>query len=144
MRSFLTVASMTMALISGSGLVQAQNILITEAEAQTPSLQVPTTRAITRGPGINLLTPSEVLAKSFTLKLVFEPRGGAKIDASSIKFEYLKQPIIDLTTRFRPGLSGNQLELAMVTVPPGKHPIRVSVRDSEGREGKSIIYLNAK
>ena len=144
MRSFLTVASMTMALISGSGLVQAQNILITEAEAQTPSLQVPTTRAITRGPGINLLTPSEVLAKSFTLKLVFEPRGGAKIDASSIKFEYLKQPIIDLTTRFRPGLSGNQIELAMETVPPGKHPIRVSVRDSEGREGHTVIHLSAK
>jgi hypothetical protein len=144
MPSFLTVAFMAMALISGSSVAKAQNILITEAEAQTPSLQVPTTRAITRGPGINLLTPSEVLAKSFTLKLVFQPRGGAKIDASSIKFEYLKQPIIDLTTRFRPGLSGNQLELAMVTVPAGKHPIRVSVRDSEGREGHTVIHLNAK
>jgi hypothetical protein len=144
MRSFLTVASMAMALISGSSVVKAQNILITEAEAQTPNLQVPTTRAITRGPGINLLTPSEVLAKSFTLKLVFEPRGGAKIDASSIKFEYLKQPIVDLTARFQPGLSGNQLELAMVTVPPGKHPIRVSVRDSEGREGHTVIHLSAK
>ncbi len=144
MRSFLTVASMTMALMSWSSLIKAQNILITEAEAQTPNLQVPTTRAITRGPGINLLTPAEVMAKSFTLKLVFEPRGGAKIDASSIKFEYLKQPIVDLTARFRPGLSGNQLELAMVTVPPGKHPIRVSVRDSEGREGHTVIHLSAK
>lgn len=144
MRSFLTIASMTFALISGSSAIQAQNILITEAEAQTPNLQLPTTRAITRGPGINLLTPSEVLAKSFTLKLVFEPRGGAKIDASSIKFEYLKQPIIDLTTRFRPGLNGNQIELAMVSVPPGKHPIRVSVRDSEGREGHTVIHLSAK
>jgi hypothetical protein len=29
-------------------------------------------------------------------------------------------------------------------VPAGTHPIRVSVRDSEGREGKTIIHLNAK
>ena len=83
-------------------------------------------------------------AKSVAFKMLFEPRGGAKIDPSSIKFEYLKQPIIDLTARFKPGLNGNQLELPQASVPAGTHPIRVSVRDSEGREGKTIIHLNAK
>jgi hypothetical protein len=144
MRSFLTIASLTIALISGSSAIKAQNILITEAEAQTPNLQLQKTRAITRGPGINLLTQSEVMAKSFTLKVVFEPRGGSKIDSSSVKFEYLKQPIIDLTPRIRAGLNGNQLDLSMLSVPPGQHPIRVSVRDSEGREGYTVIYLSAK
>ena len=122
----------------------AQTRLITEEEAKAPNLQVPTTRAITRGPGISLQTPLEVSAKSFAFKLAFEPRGGAKIDASSIKFEYLKQPIVDLTARFKPGLNGNTLELAQASVPVGTHPIRVWVRDSEGREAQTTIQLTAK
>lgn len=122
----------------------AQTPLITEAEAQAPNLQVPATRAITRGPGINLLSPTEVTGKSFAFRMVFEPRGGAKIDPGSIKFEYLKQPVVDLTARFKTGLNGNQLELPQASVPAGTHPIRVSVRDSEGREGKTIIHLSAK
>lgn len=144
MRSFFSTAVMALALTSLPWLACAQIKLITEAEAQTPNLQVPATRAITRGPGISLLSPSEVAGKSFSIKLAFEPRGGAKIDASTIKFEYLKQPIIDLTARFKAGLNGNQIELPQASVPAGTHPIRVSVRDSEGREGNTIIHLSAK
>ena len=36
------------------------------------------------------------------------------------------------------------LELAKASVPAGAHPIRVSVRDSEGREAQTVIRLNAK
>ncbi|PUE36981.1 hypothetical protein B9Z34_13580 [Limnohabitans sp. Hippo3] len=133
-----------MALVLSPWSAMAQTQLITEAEAQAPNMQVPATRAITRGPGINLLSPTEVSGKSFAFKMVFEPRGGAKIDPSSVKFEYLKQPVVDLTARFKTGLNGNQLELPQASVPAGTHPIRVSVRDSEGREGKTIIHLSAK
>lgn len=136
--------SLALVLLAGHTLVLAQVKLITEEEAKAPNLQVPTTRAITRGPGISLQTPLEVSAKSFAFKLAFEPRGGAKIDASSIKFEYLKQPIVDLTARFKPGLNGNTLELAQASVPVGTHPIRVWVRDSEGREAQTTIQLTAK
>jgi hypothetical protein len=107
-------------------------------------MQVPVTRGITRGPGISVQSPLEVNAKSFAFKLAFEPRGGAKIDASSIKFEYLKQPIVDLTARFKLGLNGNTLELPQASVPVGTHPIRVWVKDSEGRETQTTIQLNAK
>lgn len=133
-----------MALVLSPWGAVAQTPLITEAEAQAPNLQVPATRAITRGPGINLLSPTEVTGKSFAFRMVFEPRGGAKIDPGSIKFEYLKQHVVDLTARFKTGLNGNQLELPQASVPAGTHPIRVSVRDSEGREGKTIIHLSAK
>jgi len=122
----------------------AQVKLISEEEAKAPNLQVPSTRAISRGPGISLVSPLEVAAKSFAFKLNFEPRGGAKIDPASVKFEYLKQPPVDLTSRFSPGLNGNQIELPKVSVPAGTHPIRVSVRDSEGREATTILQLNAK
>lgn len=89
-------------------------------------------------------SPTEVAAKSFAFKLAFEPRGGAKINESTLKIEYLKQPVIDLTARFKPGLNGNLLELPQASVPAGAHPIRVSVRDSEGREAQTVIRLNAK
>ncbi|PUE12605.1 hypothetical protein B9Z33_03590 [Limnohabitans sp. T6-20] len=144
MRSFFSTPIMALALTLLPWGAIAQTKLITEAEAQAPNLQVPATRAITRGPGISLLSPAEVPAKSFAFKMLFEPRGGAKIDPSSIKFEYLKQPIVDLTARFKTGLNGNQLELPQASVPAGTHPIRVSVRDSEGREGNTIIHLSAK
>ena len=122
----------------------AQVKLITEQEAKAPNLQVPTTRAITRGPGISMISPLEVTASSFAFKLNFVPRGSAKIDPASVKFEYLKNPPIDLTSRFAPGITGNQLELPSVSVPKGVHPIRVSVRDFDGRETNSIIQLTAK
>jgi len=67
-----------------------------------------------------------------------------KIDPASLKFEYLKQPPVDLTGRFTPGLNGNQIELPKVSVPTGTHPIRISVRDTDGREATTIIQLNAK
>jgi hypothetical protein len=144
MRSFVSTTVMALALASLPWAVQAQLKLITDAEAQTPNLQVPATRAITRGPGISLLSPTEVTGKSFAFKLAFEPRGGSKIDEGSIKFEYLKQPLVDLTSRFKTGLNGNQLELPQASVPAGIHPIRVSVRDTEGREAHTVIRLSAK
>jgi hypothetical protein len=144
MRSFVPFIVMTLTLGNWPGMAIAETKLITEAEAQTPNLQVPTTRAITRGPGISLQSPAEVAAKSFAFKLAFEPRGGAKIDVSSLKIEYLKQPVIDLTARFKPGLNGNLIELPQASVPAGAHPIRVSVRDSEGREAQTVIRLTAK
>jgi hypothetical protein len=144
MRSTFFKLFLTLCLTAVHGLAAAQVKLITDDEAKAPNLQVPATRAITRGPGISLQSPAEVAAKSFDFKLTFEPRGGAKIDASSIKFEYLKQPIVDLTSRFKPGLNGNTVELAHASVPVGTHPIRVWVRDSEGREAQTTIQLTAK
>lgn len=144
MRSFVSTTVLTLTLGCLPWLALAETKLITEAEAQTPNLQVPSTRAISRGPGISLLSPADVAAKSFAFKLAFEPRGGAKIDESTLKIEYLKQPVIELTSRFKPGLNGNLLELTKASVPAGAHPIRVTVRDTEGREAQTVIRLNAK
>lgn len=122
----------------------AQTRLITEEEAKAPNMAVPTTRAITRGPGIRLVSPNEVSAKAFPFKLAFEPRGGAQIQPDSVRIEYLKQPLVDLTPRLAGALRGNAIELSAAAVPPGNHPLRVSVRDSEGREAHTIIHLHAK
>lgn len=122
----------------------AQLRLITEEEAKAPNLPVPLLRAITRGPSVKMLTPSEVTGRSFPLKIVMEARGGAAVDPQSFRVEYLKQPPVDLTERVRGALQGNTLDLPEVMVPAGRHPLRVTVRDSEGREGRLTVQLIAR
>lgn len=122
----------------------AQTALITDEEARSPNAQIATTRAITRGPAIKLATPADVKAQSFPLRIDLEAKGGTKIDPNSLRVEYLKQPLIDLTARFKPALQGNRMEFVQAKVPEGQHAIRVSIKDSEGREATQTIHLNAK
>lgn len=124
--------------------VVAQVQLITDAEARLPDGKTTTTRAITRGPGIRFDSATDVPAKSFGFKVTLEPRGGAKLDPQSLKVEYLKDPIIDLTERVKVGLKGDTIDLPQTKVPVGTHPIRITVRDSEGRTGSQTISLSAK
>jgi len=123
----------------------AASALITEEEARLPDApSAAPTRGISRGPGVRLSTPDEVTARGFPLQLALDPRGGARIDPDSLKVTYLKQPAVDLTARLKPGLQGNQIVLSRVAVPAGIHPIRVSVRDTEGREGALTFMLRAR
>jgi hypothetical protein len=118
--------------------------LISPNEAQLPDAKAVTTRAITRGPGIKMLSAPEVNAASFALKIALEPRGGAKIDPHSLRVEYLKEPAVDLTPRVSAGVKPDQIDLPQVSVPKGVHHLRVSVKDSEGRASTSVLSLNAK
>ncbi|CAG0981086.1 hypothetical protein RHDC4_01887 [Rhodocyclaceae bacterium] len=118
--------------------------LINDEEAALPAAATMTTRGITRGPGIKLLSPDPAAAAvkaPFNLKVAFEPRGGAKIDPASVKVSYLKATPVDLLERVRPGLSEAGIELAGAEVPPGEHQIQVSVQDSEGRKASTVIRL---
>ena len=72
----------------------------------------------------------------------FEAHGGAKIDPKSVKITYLKNPAVDLTERVTPFMGLNAIDLPAAEVPPGNHPIRVEVRDSEGRY--SSVTFNLK
>jgi len=142
---WLAPALLCASLAASAPAALATPALITEDEARLPdAAATATTRGITRGPGIRLASPEEVSARSFALRLSIEPRGGARIDPASLKVSYLKSPAVDLTARVRPGLKGNDIELAQVSVPPGRHPIRVSVRDTEGREGIATFQLRAR
>lgn len=118
--------------------------LISPTEAQLPDAKAVTTRAITRGPGIKMVSAPEVNAASFALKIALEPRGGAKIDPHSLRVEYLKEPAVDLTPRLTAGIKPDQIDLPQVSVPKGVHHLRVSVKDSEGRATTTVLSLNAK
>jgi len=76
--------------------------------------------------------------------LGFEPRGESKIDTASIKVEYLKGPGVDLTERLKSGIKPAGIEIPAAAAPAGEHPIRVTVRDSEGRMGTAEFKLTVK
>ena len=118
--------------------------LISEKEARLPpgDSATMTTRAITRGPGIRVLAPepgTAMVKSPFQFKVAFEPRGGAKIDPSTVKIVYVKTPNVDLLERVKVGLSDKGIELDAAEAPTGEHQIRVTVQDSEGRQSSQLI-----
>lgn len=137
----LSIAATMLLTLSGHGLAAP---LIKDAEAKLPAAAGGlATRGITRGPGIKQVSPdpSQDIKSPLNLKVAFEPRGGAKIDLSSVKVTYLKSPSVELLDRVKPGLTETGIDLAGAEVPPGDHQIRVSVTDSEGRQSSTIVEL---
>ena len=134
-----------LALFLASPAAFAQTVqLITADEAKQPAAaSKAASRAITRGPGVKLASPESV-SGAFALKVAFEPRGDSKIDAASVKVEYLKGAGIDLTDRVKGGIKPTGIEIPAAAAPAGEHPIRVSVRDSEGRLGTAEFKLTVK
>jgi hypothetical protein len=128
-----------------SSIASAQTVqLITADEAKQPAAaSKPASRAITRGPGVKLASPESV-SGPFAFKIAFEPRGDSKIDAASVKVEYLKGAGIDLTERVKGGIKPSGIEIPAAAAPAGEHPIRVTVRDSEGRLGTGEFKLVVK
>ena len=120
--------------------------LITEDEARLPSAErhALNTRAITRGPGINLISPhsgGDSVQSPFELRVEFVPRGTAKIDPETVKVLYDKNPPVNLIDRVRPGISEKGIVLSGAQVPAGKHSIIVSVADNEGRSTTRAFEL---
>jgi hypothetical protein len=129
-------------LASQTAYAQVQLITADEAK-QPPAASKPASRAITRGPGVKLASPESVSGQ-FALKVAFEPRGESKIDTGSVKVELLKGNGIDLTDRVKAGIKPTGIEIASAAAPAGEHPIRVTVRDSEGRLGTAEFKLTVK
>ena len=127
-----------------SGISFAQVQLVTSEEANRPDQQISLTRAISRGPTIKLISNAAVDSKAFLFKIAMDPKGGAMLDTHSFKIEYLKNPPVELTERLKFALTGNQLSIPAASIPKGVHTFKVSVKDTDGREGQSVISLEAK
>jgi hypothetical protein len=118
--------------------------LITPAEAALPAASgVTANRGITRGPAIKQLKPSidTSVAAPFDWKVQFEPRGGEKIDPASVRVTYIKSPFVDLTSRLQSSITAEGIDFVKAEVPPGEHLLRVTVKDTAGRESNSIVTL---
>ena len=118
--------------------------LITSQEAKLPDAAGGlNTRGISRGPGIKVISPeSGVQTKGpFEFKVDFEPRGGASIDKSSVKVTYMKSPVVDLTPRLKNSVTDTGIDMKNAEIPPGEHQVKISVKDSDGREASTMTTL---
>lgn len=117
--------------------------LISAKEAALPAASATATRGISRGPAIKMVSPEpdKPISAPFDFKINFEGRADAKIDANSVKVVYMKSPFVDLTPRLRAAISSSGIDFSKAVVPPGTHPIRVTVKDSEGRETNTVFLV---
>ena len=131
------------ALFTSIQLGFAAPLISAKEAALPPAAGTLATRGISRGPGIKLASPEAdtPVAAPFDFQVSFEPRGDAKIDPSSVKVVYMKSPFVDLTPRLKSAISTNGIDFVKADVPPGTHTIRVTVKDTEGRETNSVLNL---
>jgi hypothetical protein len=120
-------------------------VLITADESKLPpSVNVGiTTRGLTRGPGIEQISPSPTLgvASPLPLKIKFDIRNKVEIDPDSVKLTYLKANPVDITDRIKKHVTGTGIEMDQAEVPPGTHVLRLDIKDKEGRTGTAMIKL---
>ncbi|MBJ7503074.1 MAG: hypothetical protein JHC68_03030 [Polynucleobacter sp.] len=142
MHSFLRILTPLILLVSYAPLMAAPLIVAKEA-ALPPATGVLATRGISRGPSVKMTSPEAEAPVSSPLdfKVVFEARGGDKIDPSSVKVIYMKSPFVDLTPRLKNAISATGIDFPKAEVPPGTHTIRITVKDTEGRETNSVQTL---
>lgn len=95
------------------------------------------------GPNIKVLSPDRDrdLQSPFKLAVRFEPRPGSKVDLSTLRVECLKIITVDLTSRVRPYVTSNGINMENVKIPAGNHRIRVSVADTVGNVTVEIFNI---
>jgi hypothetical protein len=129
---------MSLALAGSAGAMT----LITEDEARLPASPTGMTRGgITLGPGIVVVAPDHDVKAPFAVKVKFQPHGGSKINASSVKVIYLKRPAVDLTPRIKAAISDTGIDLSDATAPPGTHDIKIDVTDDAGRTKSAVLSI---
>jgi len=130
-------------LLASSQWCAGATLISAKEAALPPAAGALATRGISRGPAIKLASPEAdtPVAAPFDFKVSFEPRGDAKIDPSSVKVVYMKSPFVDLTPRLKSAISANGIDFVKADVPPGTHTIRVTVKDTDGRETNSVLNL---
>ncbi len=138
------LALMAALLVGSSAAADGPLRLVTEEEARRPDARVPTTRAITRGPGLKLISSAEVSAGNFPMKVQVERRGGVQIDPQSVRVEYLKEPVVDITDRVKARFAGDSLDIPQATLPTGEHHFRVTIKDADGRQGSTLFSIRAR
>lgn len=141
-KRFLSVFAGIVLLLQGAAFAAT---LITPEEAALPAAVGDSlTRGISRGPGVELVSPKAdfgPVKAPFELNIAFEPRGGNKIDPASVKVVYLKSPFVDLTPRLQGSITETGIVLPDASVPAGQHDLKITVLDEDGRETNSVVQL---
>ena len=126
-----------------SGAAQATQ-LITEEEAKLPPPKgaiAADRRGILRGPKVEVASPSDAVSSPLRFQLKFESFGGAKIDPDTVKVIFLRSPNVDLTSRVKPFIQADGINMQDAELPPGEYMVRVDVKDSDGRPGTASFTV---
>ena len=136
---FFLIAS----LIFTTSFVSAAPLINAKEAALPPAAGALATRGISRGPSVKLISPAAdtPVNSPIDFKVSFEARGEGKIDPASVKVVYMKSPFVDLTPRLKNAISASGIEFANADIPPGSHTIRVTAKDTDGRETNSVFTL---
>jgi hypothetical protein len=126
-----------------SGASATQLITQEEASLPPPKGAAPLDRrGILRSPKVEVVSPNQAVSNSpLRLRLKFESFGGAKIDPNSVKVVFLRTPNVDLTSRVKPFIEADGINMQDAELPPGEYTFRVDVKDSDGRPGTAIFTL---
>jgi hypothetical protein len=129
--------------ISTSGLVSAAPLINAKEAALPAASGALATRGISRGPSVKLISPEAdtPVSSPIDFKVNFEARGEGKIDPASVKVVYMKSPFVDLTPRLKNAISASGIDFTKADVPPGSHTIRVTAKDTDGRETNTVFTL---
>jgi hypothetical protein len=146
MRSRLHRLIVAIAVVFGLATAARAEMLISMTEAELPSVPDAglTTRGITRGPAVEQIAPTpdaKNLRSPFPLTIRFAARNNAAIDKNAVKLTYMKAKGVDLTSRIKPFLNDDGIDMREAEVPPGVHVLRLDVKDSQGRVSTALIRL---
>jgi hypothetical protein len=140
----LTKIFLIASVMSTTSLVSAAPLINAKEAALPAASGTLATRGISRGPSVKLISPEAdtPLSSPIDFKVNFEARGEGKIDPASVKVVYMKSPFVDLTPRLKGAISAQGIDFAKADVPPGVHTIRVTAKDTDGRETNTVFTLN--
>jgi hypothetical protein len=124
----------------------ANLVLITTEEAKLPPPQgvVASSRGVTRGPKVELVSQTGTVQSPSPLQLKFQTFGGAKVDLEAVQATYLRSPNVDLTPRIKPFVTLGGINVPAAELPPGEHVLRVDIKDSDGRSGTATFMLKVE
>ena len=139
----LTKIFLIASLMSTTSLLSAAPLINAKEAALPAASGALATRGISRGPSVKLISPEAdtPVNSPIDFKVNFEARGEGKIDPASVKVVYMKSPFVDLTPRLKGAISAQGIDFAKADVPPGAHTIRVTAKDTDGRETNTVFTL---
>ena len=129
---------------------QAERLLLVnpqEANLPPPAELPVSTRAVTRGPVLKLVSPSgspAVVEGPFWLRVEFAGRGGAQPDPATLRVRYLRMFPVNITGRLKPFTSGEALEIREAELPLGTHHFVLEIQDNQGRLGTTVIEIHRR
>jgi hypothetical protein len=130
-------------MIAGFGNQARAEVLITPEEAKLPANNL-TRRGMFLGPSIEVISPRSDLGplkSPIRLVLKFHPHGAAKVDLTTLRVTYLKQPIVDLSERVAHFATTESIDMPVAEIPPGSHRLWFDVEDANGEVGSIELNL---